>query len=108
MWVDTSANTISSSWLVANGFNDTILNSGRCIPASNQYDGTCVLTEMEVPLAETSQVLDFLWADFTGGAPKDSVDPAEITGFAWYFAWGGDTDTSYDVDLVLDELGFIE
>jgi hypothetical protein len=109
MWVKTSANEIPASWILENTTTtDAKPNSGTCIPASAQYDGTCKENTATVPVTEAPQLVALNWEDFSGGSPQGSITPDTITGFGFQFSWGGDTDTPYEVDVVLDDLGFIE
>jgi hypothetical protein len=39
---------------------------------------------------------------------RGRAEPAEITGFGFFFTWGGSTDTAYEVDVTIDDLSFIE
>jgi hypothetical protein len=109
MWLGTETNTVATSWLVEHDAADVQLTSGICIPTTdNQYDGTCENGSADVPVSETPETVELLWSDFTGGKPESTMNPAQITRFGFRFAWGGDSDTAYDVDVTLDDLGFLE
>jgi hypothetical protein len=112
--VGTSSNDISFLWLNSQPIPPNPLsepNSGRCIPAMNQYDGTCASPSFSVPVTETETTIAVRWADLAGGAPSASVDPVEITSIAWNFAApsgaGTPNPTPYGVDVYLDNLSFI-
>jgi hypothetical protein len=107
MYVATIETTVSSDWLIAHG-ETADPNMGTCEPVSdNKYDGTCSRAEYVVGVTDTATSVEVRWTDFTGGSAA-SVDPATITGFGFYFTWGGDTDSAYDIDITLDDFGFIE
>jgi hypothetical protein len=112
MSVGTAADTISSTWLNAHKADaataDVAPNFGRCTPASsNQYDGSCGSPKKLITVTSTPTVVEIPWASFTGGKPQNSVNPAELTSINWYLTWNGETDTAYDVDLVIDDLSFV-
>lgn len=112
--VGTSSNDISFLWLNSLPTPPSPLaapNSGRCIPAMNQYDGTCASPSFSVPVTATETTIEVRWASLTGGRPSASVDPAEITAISWGFTppsgAGTPTATPYAVDLFIDDLTFI-
>jgi hypothetical protein len=109
MWISTSNTTIPAEWLLANtDETDATPNSGTCIPAGDRWDGTCRDAEAAVPVTADAQPVELNWTDFTGGSPDASPEPSIITGFGFYFSWGGDSDTAYDVDVTVDDFGLIE
>lgn len=109
MWVSTATTTVSTDWYLAHDITDKEPGFGRCEPASdNEYDGTCDNAKAEVPLSATPETVSLTWADFTGGKPAGALNPAEITGFGFFFTWGGASDTPYEVDVTLDDLSFLE
>ncbi len=66
----------------------------------------CKNFEVSIPVSATAgTVVTVPWADFKGGAPVAAVDPTQITGFGFYVPWTQGTD--FDVDLVVDDFGFI-
>jgi hypothetical protein len=112
--VGTSSNDISFLWLNAQPTPPNPLaaaNSGRCIPAMNQYDGTCATPTFTVPVTATETTIEVLWADLAAGRPSASVDPSEITDIRWILptpAGAGTTSpTPYPIDLFIDDLTFI-
>jgi hypothetical protein len=112
--VGTSSNDISFLWLNSLPTPPNPLaapNSGRCIPAMNQYDGTCASPSFSVPVTATETTIEVRWAGLAGGRPNASVDPAEITSISWNFpapAGAGTPDAMpYAVDLYIDDLAFI-
>jgi hypothetical protein len=112
--VGTSADDISHLYLNAQPTPPNPLaepNSGRCVPAMNQYDGTCATPSFTVPVTATATTIEVRWADLVGGAPSASVNPAEITGIRWIFpnpvGAGTAAPTTYAVDLYVDDLAFI-
>jgi len=114
--VATSENDISHLWLNVNGNPlpnpPEAANSGRCIPAMNQYDGSCASPAFTVPVTETEATIAIRWDQFTGGRPRADVNPAEITAIRWIFpnppGAGTTTPTPYAADIYIDDLTFIE
>jgi hypothetical protein len=112
--VGTSGDDISYLWLNSQPTPPNPLaaaNSGRCLPAMNQYDGTCATPSLIVPVAATEATIEVRWAQLLGGRPSASVDPAEITDIRWVLptpAGAGTTSpTTYAADLYIDDLTFI-
>jgi hypothetical protein len=112
--VGTSADDISHLYLNSQPTPPSPLaepNSGRCIPAANQYDGSCATPTFTVPVTATETTIEVRWTDLTGGVPSASVNPAEITSIRWIFpnpvGVGTATPTTYAVDLFVDDLSFI-
>ncbi|HTV24612.1 MAG TPA: hypothetical protein VMG12_38235 [Polyangiaceae bacterium] len=112
--VSTASNDVSYLWLNSQPTPPFPLaepNSGRCLPAMNQYDGTCATPFYSVPITESETTIEVRWADLSGGKPSASVDPAEITAIGWNFSppsGAGTPDaTAYAVDLFIDDVRFI-
>jgi len=111
--VGTTADEVSHVWLnaVAMPSPAAAINSGRCIPAATQYDGSCTAPSYAVPVTAQRTTVRVLWADLAAGRPSASVDPKEITNLAWAFpapaGAGTANPTTYDVDLTIDDLQFI-
>ncbi len=109
--VGTAANDITSAWKIANGEADAAPNFGRCTPVDNQYDGTCASPSYQVTVTDTATTVEVPWAELVGGKPDATVNPAEITFIGWSFAppegAGTATVTPYDVDVVIDDIGFM-
>ncbi len=109
MWVSTAATTVSTDWYLAHDITDKEPGFGRCEPAGdNEYDGTCDNAKAEIPVSASATTVSLDWTDFTGGKPAGALNPAEITGFGFFFTWGGDADAAYEVDVTVDDLSFIE
>lgn len=114
--VGTAADDITAVWLNRNAMpppNPTLVpNAGRCVPAMSQYDGSCASPSHAVPVTAQPTTIQVLWADLAGGRPAASVDPKEITNISWNFpppaGAGTSTPVTYDVDLTIDDLRFIE
>lgn len=110
--VGSTANQIASTWREDQGQTDVVPNFGECMPITNEYDGSCVTPTYVIAagdVSETPTTVDIMWADLMGGEPSD-VDPSEITAIAWYFEWS-ETHTAadaYDIDVVIDDIEFIE
>lgn len=112
--VGTSSNDVSFLWLNSLPTPPTPLaapNSGRCLPATNQYDGSCASPSFSVPVTATETTIEVRWADLAGGMPSASVNPAEITAISWSFPTpsgaGTPTPSPYPADLYIDDLTFI-
>jgi hypothetical protein len=114
--VSTSENDITHLWLNVNGNPlpnpPEAANSGRCVPAMNQYDGSCSSPAFTVPVTATKTTVAIRWDEFSGGRPRPDVNPDEITGIRWIFpnpqGAGTSTPTPYAADLYIDDLTFIE
>jgi hypothetical protein len=113
--VGTAADEISHVWLNTSAaplpMPPAAINSGRCIPAALQYDGTCAAPSRSVPVTAERTTISVLWADLAAGRPAATVDPKEITNINWSFpppaGAGTMNPTTYDVDLTIDDLQFI-
>lgn len=118
MNVGTSANDVSHVWLntvaVPPPATPAGVNSGRCIPAStNQYDGSCASATFPVPVTAEPTTVTVLWSQLTGGLPSAGVDPTEITGISWTLPappGAGDPVNAmpYAIDIVIDDIGFVD
>ena len=111
--VGTAANTVSHEWLHENGQTAEPVNFGRCIPpGSNQYDGSCTEPKVSVTVTDTPEVVTVLWEDLTGGSPESFVTPSELTSIAWALpapsGVGTESVITYSVDLVIDDLRFVD
>jgi hypothetical protein len=114
--VATAEDDISHLWLNVNGNPlpnpPELPNFGTCIPAMNQYDGSCASPAFQVPITQTETTIEVRWNEFTGGRPRADVDPAAITAIRWIFpnppGAGTATPTPYAAELFIDDLRFIE
>lgn len=112
--VGTAGNDIGYAWLNANTQPATPVapNFGRCTPAATQYDGTCSSPSLTVPVGATVSNVQVQWAQLIGGQPNATVNPAEITFMSWVLPapMGAGTPgvTTYDIDITIDNLRFIE
>ena len=110
--VGTVKDTPSGTWMMGPGGKTTAkaTDVGSCTPTSgNQnYHPGCGDPTAQIPVTTGSPVSQTVtWADLTGGTPVASPDPSGITSIYWFFPWTGSTDTSYDVDITIDDLAFI-
>jgi hypothetical protein len=112
--VGTSADDISFLWLNSQPTPPSPLaapNSGRCIPAMGQYDGSCATPSLVVPVTPTETLVEVRWADLTGGSPAATPNPEEITDIRWILPTPGGAGTTnptpYAADLYIDDLSFI-
>lgn len=114
--VGTAADDITSVWLNRNAMPPPdpklVPNAGRCVPAMLQYDGSCGAPNRAVPVTAEATTVQVLWTELSGGRPAAALDPKEITGISWIFpapaGAGTSTPVTYDVDLTIDDLRFIE
>jgi hypothetical protein len=110
--VGTASNEITSAWLQANGEADADPNFGRCTPTDNKYDGSCAAPSKQIEVTGAATTIEIPWAELTGGSPEPSVDPSEITFITWSFTppegAGTASVTPYAVDVVVDDIGFME
>jgi hypothetical protein len=114
--VGTAADDVTSVWLNRNAMplpNPRLApNAGRCVPAVAQYDGSCGSPSRAIPVTAQATTVQVLWAELTGGQPAASVDPEQITNISWNFpppaGAGTATPVTYEVDLTIDDLRFIE
>lgn len=113
--VGTAANDVSAAWLNAHKAAatdpDKAPNLSRCMPATNQYDGTCGAHGKTIPVSATPSPVTVLWADLTGGKPELTMNPAEIVFITFVLptpAGAGTTaPTPYTIDLTIDDLSFV-
>jgi hypothetical protein len=112
--VGTSEDDISHLWLNSQPTPPNpavVANSGRCLPAMTQYDGSCATPTFSVPVTTSDATIEVRWAALTGGSPSASVNPAEITTIAWIFpnppGAGTTAPTPYAADIYVDDLTFI-
>jgi hypothetical protein len=107
-YVESAAQQVSSLWANAHENNptdpDLPPNSGRCIPATTRYDGTCREPRVMLTATPVPTTVEVPWADFAGGSPVSSVSSTEITVIAWALPVPGSS--AYAVDLHIDDLRF--
>lgn len=113
--VGTSDNDISHLWLNSQPTPPDPLavpNSGTCIPADNQYDGSCGSPSYSVPVTPTETTVTVTWEQLSAGRPRASVDPEQLTSIVWIFppppGAGTATPVPYEADVVIDDLRFVE
>jgi hypothetical protein len=104
--------TPSAAWLLANGKTTAkATDAGRCTPSSNTnnqyYHPGCGDPTVQIPVTAAPVTQTVLWGSLTGGTPDSSIKPGEITSIYWNIPWTGSSDTSYPVDLVVDDLALI-
>jgi hypothetical protein len=111
MGVGTVKDTPSGTWMLNPGGKTTAkaTDVGSCTPTSgNQYyHPGCGDPTTQIPITAAPVPQNVTWADLTGGTPVGSPDPSGITSIYWFFPWTGSTDTSYAVDITIDNLAFI-
>jgi len=111
MGVGTINDTPTGTWMLSPGGDTSALptDAGKCTPTSGTqyYHPGCGDPTTQIPVTAAPVVQNVLWTDLTGGTPDSSPTPSEITSIYWYFPWSGAGATPYDVDLVIDDLGFI-
>jgi len=114
--VNTSANEVSHVWLNTRQPpppTTAAVNSGRCIPSGNQFDGSCAPPTFSVPVTAQPTTVTVLWAQLTSGYPSLTVNPSEITGISWSFPvppGAGDPVNAmpYPMDIVIDNIRFVD
>lgn len=109
--IGTASNEVSRAWLIANDITSP-RGSGRCTPATNEYDGTCSQARLEIPVSPQAREVLVPFSALGQGSPEPGVNPAEITTIAWALPSPqvnrfGQT-SAYDVDLRIDDIRFIE
>lgn len=66
---------------------------------------------VDVEVTDTPTQIELSWSEFTGGSPVATVTAGEITGLQWDFGWVEDEENPmdpYEVDVVIDDLTFLE
>lgn len=109
--VGTLADKTTAAWLIANGSTTAkATDSGKCTPSSNTnneyYHPGCADPTAQIAVTATPTVVDVPWANLVGGSPQASVTPKELTGMSWILPWT-EGRAPYDVDIVIDDLGFM-
>jgi hypothetical protein len=111
MGVGTIADTPTGAWMLSPGGKTTAkaTDAGRCVPTSGTqyYHPGCGDPTAQIPVTAAAVTQQVPWTNLTGGTPLSSPDPAGITSIYWYFPWSGAGATPYQVDIVIDDLGFI-
>jgi hypothetical protein len=108
-FVESATQQVSYLWVNANENSptdpDSPPNSGRCIPATARYDGTCREPRVLLTVTAVPTTVEIPWADFLGGSPVSSVSSREITSIAWALPAPGSS--AYAVDIHIDDLRFL-
>jgi hypothetical protein len=110
MGIGTLADTVASSWLDAKGVGTGAVTPGRCVPTSgtNKYDQSACKDPVKIiPVAAAPTVQIILWTDFTGGKPEPNVTPTDIVSIYWFLPFQSGI-AAYPIDIVIDDLKFIE
>jgi hypothetical protein len=110
--VGTVADTPSGTWMHDLGGKTTAkaTDVGSCTPSpggTQYYHPGCGDPTAQISVTAAPVVQNVTWADLTGGTPASSPDPSGITSIYWFLPWTGSTDTSYAVDITIDNLAFI-
>jgi len=112
MGVGTVEDKTSAAWLISKNDKDAkATDSGTCTPTSGDnryYTPGCADPTLAVTVPATAATQTVLWTDLKGGAPSASPTPTAITSIYWRFDWTGTGGTAYPVDLVIDNLKFVE
>ena len=113
--VGTSEDDVSHLWLNSQPTPPNppaVPNSGTCIPANNQYDGTCGSPSYTVPVTPTETTVTVAWEQLSAGRPRASVDPEKLTSIVWIFppppGAGTVTPVPYEADIFIDDLRFVD
>ena len=78
----------------------------RVTPSLGMCEGTCTAPSTVVNVTPTKTLVQIPWSRFVGGRPMATLNPAQLTGFRWIFAWSG-AGTPYPVDVTVDDLHFM-
>lgn len=109
--VRTAGNDVSREWFLATG-SGAPATFGRCTPALSQYDGTCEPAHASVVVTPEGSDVVVRFDELAGGRPEGGVNPAEITQIEWQLPPFDIVDAgafeSYDVDLHIDDIRFVE
>jgi len=109
--VRTAGNDPSREWFLATG-GGAPATFGRCTPELSQYDGTCDPANADVVVTPEGSDVVVRFADLARGRPEAAVNPAEITQIEWQLPPFDVIDAgafaSYDVDLHIDDIRFVE
>jgi hypothetical protein len=111
MGVGTVADKASAAWLISKADTQAkATDSGTCTPTGGDnryYTPGCQDPTLAIPVTTAPTPQKILWTDLAGGAPLASPDPKMLTSIYWIFQWSS-TATAYDVDLVIDDIKFVE
>lgn len=103
-------NTPTGTWMSTTGGDTTAkaTDAGKCTPTSGTqyYHPGCTDPTAQVTVTATPTPQSIPWATLTGGAPDASVTPSELTSIYWILPWT-EGRAPYEVDIVIDNLGFI-
>ena len=114
--VDTLDDSITATWLNSHGSTNAT-NPGRCTPPAdptlNQWSqSACANPTASIPVTATPVTQTVLWTDFSGGNPESDVRPKDIIGIHWVFpnppGAGTTSPTTYNVDITIDDLSFVQ
>jgi hypothetical protein len=112
MGVGTLADKASAAWLISKSDTQAkATDAGSCTPTSGDnryYTPGCQDPQLAIPVTAAPSKQSILWTDLAGGSPLASPDPKALTSIYWNFLWTGAGETPYDVDLVVDDLKFVE
>ena len=107
----TAGNEVARAWFIEAGISPPA-TFGRCIPASSQYDGTCEPANADVVVTPAGSDVVVRFDQLAGGRPESGVNPAELIQIEWALPLPEVSDagavTSYDVDLRVDDIRFVE
>lgn len=110
--VGTAGDDIPSAWL--NAHDATAMakpNFGRCMPASNRYDGSCNSPNASFSVTPTPTTVTIKWTDLKGGKPEATLNPSELTSIVFVLpnpaGVGTAAVTTYPVDITIDDLKFV-
>jgi hypothetical protein len=81
-------------------------DSGPSFSACETCTGGCSDPKKTFSVTPDGATVSLKWSDFQGGAPRPGVDPKQLIGLIWYFAWTGAGATPYAVDITVDDVKF--
>jgi len=81
-----------------------------CRPGRGTCDATaitCAPNNVMIDVPASAAVVTVPFSDLMGGTPATPVNAAAVAGLQWEFAWA-DGDSSYAVDLTLDDVTMVQ
>jgi hypothetical protein len=101
--------TIKGNAGASNAVTLAVQNGPDVGPSSSacaKCTGGCIDPSKTFPVTAAGTKVSLKWTDFQGGTPQQGVDPKQLTGLLWYFAWTGQG-SAYAVDVTVDDISFI-
>lgn len=110
-FVNDASHEVSRTWLIQEG-GSSLRSFGRCFPADSEFDGSCVAPRIVLPITVEPTEVFVPFTALTNGSPEATLNPAEITDVQWALPVPAADEAGiivpYAVDLVIDEIRFVE